>query len=58
MPETTKDGKMRYPPDGYYRANYENGTACTCEENCPGDCNGKCGCEACHESYGDFVSSE
>jgi hypothetical protein len=54
-------GKKRYEPDGFYTANCvgnERGTPCTCDEECPFDCKGQCGCEACHEAYGDFLSLE
>lgn len=57
----TDSGKKRYEPDGYYTANCskdERGTPCTCEDNCPHDCKGQCGCHACCEAYGDFMSAE
>jgi len=57
----SESGKKRYKPDGFYTANSEpgeRGTPCTCAESCPYDCKGQCGCEACHEAYGDFVSLE
>lgn len=57
----TDEGKRRYPPDGYYIANVEPGecgTPCTCKPSCPWACKGECGCEACHEGYGDFLSVE
>lgn len=31
---------------------------CTCDENCPNTCKGKCGCESCKQVYGDFLSLE
>ena len=31
---------------------------CICTMNCLNPCTGKCGCEACHESYNDFLSSQ
>ena len=51
--EPTETGKRKYPPDGY-----RLGTPCTCEQVCDYDCKGECGCEACHESWMDFLSSE
>jgi hypothetical protein len=53
----TKVGKERYSPGGYYTANGEN-VPCTCKETCPYDCKGQCGCLACHDAYGDFLSSQ
>lgn len=58
--EPSESGKGRYP-EGRYTANCssgEIGTPCLCKENCPPDCKGQCGCPACRESYGDFLSSE
>jgi len=52
--EPTEEGKVKYPPDGYYSANEIPGTPCTCTEECDNNCKGECGCEACNESYQDF----
>lgn len=30
---------------------------CTCSPACPDACKGQCGCKACHDAYGDFLSS-
>jgi hypothetical protein len=49
-------GKLRYK-DGYYTANGWK-TPCTCLDTCPQPCKGKCGCPACREAYGDFLSSQ
>jgi len=53
----TKVGRERYPPDGYYTANGDN-IPCTCKKTCPSNCKGQCGCLACHDAYGDFLSSQ
>ena len=53
----TKVGRERYSPDGYYTANGEN-VPCICKETCPGGCKGQCGCLACHDAYGDFLSGQ
>ena len=47
----------RHEPDGLYTANGNN-TPCTCDPDCPYTCKGGCGCEACTEAYGDFLSSQ
>lgn len=52
------EGMKRYPPNGRYEANSTPGTPCTCKETCPSDCKGGCGCEACSEAYGDYLSSQ
>lgn len=54
------EGKRRYPdpPVGHYNANTDPGPVCTCKPGCTPSCTGTCGCEACRESYGDFLSSE
>ena len=57
-PQPTEEGKKRYDSDGFYTANSQPGTPCTCKDTCPYDCKGQCGCEACHEAYGDFLSCE
>ena len=56
----TKEGVLRYPPDGRYVANGDDSNApfCTCSPSCPADCKGQCECEACSDAYGDFLSSE
>jgi hypothetical protein len=57
MSEPTEEGKKRYPPDGIY----DDGAGpfvCTCKPECPPACKGKCGCEACHAGYQDFLSCE
>lgn len=56
--QPTAEGMRRYWPDGCYSANDTPGTPCTCVERCPAPCKGQCGCEACSEAYGDFLSSE
>jgi len=58
MGEPTKTGIRNYPPDGFYNANADPGVACTCKPSCSYACTGVCGCEACAESYGDYLSSE
>lgn len=50
----TEEGRKRYPPDGKYDGEF----VCTCNVNCPDNCKGQCGCQACHVSYGDFLSAE
>jgi len=56
---TTIEGKKRFDEtDGYYISNFQPGTPCTCEADCPDPCKGGCGCLACTEAYGDFLSSE
>ena len=57
MIKPTEKGIEKYPPDGFYTANGDN-TPCTCLKSCPWTCKGVCGCEACHEAYGDFLSCE
>ncbi len=47
----------RHEPDGLYTANGWD-TPCTCDPDCPNPCKGGCGCEACTEAYGDFLSSQ
>ena len=49
----TKRGIEKYPPDGIYEEDI-----CTCKNNCPDNCKGECGCEACHWAYQDFLSLE
>ena len=53
----TEEGLLRYEPNGLYTAN-GNDTSCTCEPSCPDPCKGGCGCDACSEAYGDFLSSQ
>ncbi len=48
----TEEGKRRWPPDGLY----EN-APCTCKPECHEPCKGRCGCQACHVSYSDYLSS-
>lgn len=31
---------------------------CTCPPSCDYACKGECGCQACREAYGDFLSAE
>lgn len=57
LKKPTAEGVKRYPPDGLYQANGD-GTPCTCVPSCPNPCKGQCGCEACREAYGDFLSNE
>ncbi len=57
MTTPTETGKDRYDPDGLYNVNGNN-TPCTCDPDCPSACKGGCGCEACSEAYGDFLSSQ
>jgi hypothetical protein len=48
--EPTKEGRRRWPPDGYLQLNggAPNKIACTCTAACrEPDCRGACGCEAC-----------
>jgi hypothetical protein len=57
----TDEGVRRYPETGgYYTANNvedgDRGTPCTCKPSCPRDCKGECGCPACGEAYGDYLS--
>lgn len=56
----TEEGKRLYPdePAGHYCANEMPGPACTCVPECPQPCKGGCGCEACNEAYGDYLSCE
>ncbi len=52
------EGRQRYPesnPPGFYIANGEPGTPCTCTPECDSACKGKCGCRACHEAYQDTI---
>lgn len=54
MNTPTEEGKIRFPPDGIYDT-----APCTCSTAaCNRPCKGECGCEACHLSYGDFLSVE
>ena len=53
----TEEGKRRYEPDGLYTVN-GNATPCTCVSACPTACKGGCGCDACSEAYGDYLSSQ
>lgn len=36
----------------------EGDTHCTCTLQCANPCKGSCGCDACSEEYGDFLSGE
>jgi hypothetical protein len=56
--EPSTEGLRRYPPDGRYCENDDPGSPCTCSPECKSDCKGGCGCEACSEAYGDFLSSQ
>ncbi len=62
MPLPSEVGIKKYPPIGYYTANRvgddDFGTPCTCNPECHHDCKGWCGCWACCEAYGDFLSSQ
>lgn len=57
--EPTDEGRRRYPPDGRYDADLENGDRglpCTCTDACPMACRGYlggCGCRACGAAYAD-----
>lgn len=51
--EPTKEGKTKYPPDGYYDI-----YPCTCNDKCPYGCKGECGCNACSSAYGDSLENE
>lgn len=54
----TEIGRRNYPPDGYYTANWDN-VPCTCRfEECLKSCKGGCGCKACSDAYGDYLSSQ
>lgn len=50
----------RQPPDWYNEdRDYFDGDEyhkCTCTDECPPQCTGKCGCKACSTSYSDFLS--
>ena len=50
--EPTERGKRNYD-DGLFE-----GVPCICTEECPADCKGQCGCEACSNAYSDFLSCE
>lgn len=54
----TDEGKRRFDDHGFYNANSEPGTPCTCKPECPDPCKGQCGCLACAEAWGDFLSME
>jgi len=41
-----------------YDGDCELGLVCTCNESCPSDCRGECGCEACRAKYNDFLSCD
>lgn len=56
--QPSNEGLKRYPPNGRYDANDSPGPPCTCTTDCPSDCKGQCGCVACTDSYGDFLSSQ
>lgn len=63
MTVPTDYGKTKYPPNGHYTANVEEneaGPPCTCRQECDlaGPCKGQCGCEACSEAYGDYLSED
>ncbi len=47
------EGLLRYEPNGMYE-----GRACTCNSDCPRDCKGHCGCEACSLSWSDYQSCD
>lgn len=51
--QPTDEGKNRYPPDGMYQ-----GEPCTCKPECPYNCKGECGCDACCAAYCDFLDTE
>ena len=51
--EPTPYGMTKWS-DGLYE-----GAACTCTATeCDEPCHGECGCQACHDAYSDFLSSE
>ena len=52
--EPTEEGKLRYPPDGYYEGDCKCHIPCTCTSECRNPCKGECGCEACRAEYVDF----
>lgn len=47
----TEVGKENWPPDGFY-----DGEPCVCTETCDEPCKGECGCQACSNSYSDYLS--
>jgi hypothetical protein len=54
-PEPTEEGLRRYEDTG---GRYMQGEPCTCKPECDDPCKGQCGCQACGNAYGDFLSSE
>jgi hypothetical protein len=65
----TAEGKKRYPktggfydiPEGFFEAGAAGDPAthhqpCTCQPECPKECVGECGCEAC--SWRDVVYND
>jgi hypothetical protein len=69
MPEPSETGKQKYEgypagKDGFGRPCEESKPGfyedlpCTCKPDCPSNCKGQCGCEACSAAYGDFLSLE
>lgn len=42
----TTDALQRYPYSGTY-----SGKPCLCTRKCPVACDGRCGCEACAQSF-------
>lgn len=56
--EPTKVGRERYEPDVRSDANKSPGTPCIFTLDFLRNCKGECGCPACREGYGDFLSSE
>ena len=54
----TETGIRAYPPDGYYTVDAEEAYPCTCTPDCPPQCKGQCGCEACNCAYQDFLSCD
>lgn len=57
----TKEGKKRYPPDGFYVDDeFDFKEPCVCMKSCPLPCNGMqgCYCEACKKVYLDMMADQ
>lgn len=59
----TNEGRKRFEDtNGYYTVNRDSddepGTPCLCTGTCSVICRGECGCPACYEAYGDFLSND
>lgn len=51
--DPTDKGIEEYEPNGF-----RDGKPCICRPTCEMGCKGECGCEACFDSYQDYLSME